>query len=65
MKISITKVKNEVCSCNSCNVANYETPLKDKKTDDLYFLKVGNTVITICRDCLSLLSEMAKQNLKN
>ena len=58
MKISITKIENEVCSCNSCNAANYDTPFKNKKTDDLYLLRIGNTAITMCGDCLKALSGM-------
>lgn len=63
MKISITKVENEVCSCNSCNAANFETP-GTKKVDDLYFVLIGNTGCTLCKECLKALSEMTNNAVK-
>lgn len=62
MRISITKTKEEVCNCNSCNAASYDA-VGTKRVGILYDVKVGNTVCVLCVDCLKALSEMANKTL--
>ena len=62
MRISITKTKEEVCNCNSCNAASYDA-IGTKRVDTLYDVKIGNTVCVLCVDCLKALSEMVDKTL--
>lgn len=58
-KLSITKVSNDICGCNSCGNRNYESkyPAMDGNiVDAIYEVRIGIMCNRICGDCLRKLA---------
>ena len=54
--MSIRKVRDTSCSCNSCGARNYDATIPSpdvKRVDTLYEVRIGMMCNRLCKDCLN------------
>lgn len=62
MKIKLTK---DIRSCNECGKINYKPNFSfhAEYSQELYELRIGYTVLCVCKDCLKELCSLANEIL--
>ena len=69
-KISVTKTKDDVASCNCCCSCNYKTNLQGAKfryVEDIFEIRLDTVVVKLCKDCINVLIKELEscEDLKN
>ncbi len=56
---------NQSCSCIECKKANYNSQFTNKELDEIFTVKIGNMVNTVCKDCLYKLIGQSVESLNS
>lgn len=66
-KLTLEVSTQDIASCNICYAHNYDSAHADvigERVDQLYELKIGSQVMTLCGKCLDRLREAVAQRLR-
>ena len=63
-KLSVKRSEDDICGCNACYAQNYDSKSStNRKVDDIYEVRIGSMVNTLCKDCLQELRSQIDQIL--